>query len=160
SDDWYVAAGELTESAMTLGYVEEARGVADRVNEVAAERPMTAARVIATSRIATTLGVVGLFDAADALLAPIHRGEDAIGKEPAARAFFLSVTSARAQWAGDLERAALLAQEAVACFDVLGDARNAARQLLSAGWALLELGAYTAAESVLVASRAAADRLG
>ncbi|MBX3203622.1 MAG: protein kinase [Labilithrix sp.] len=181
--DWYAAAAEATESAMTLGHVEEARGVADRLLQLAsgvrggpsAGRtevmgasadgpssgvPMTAARVIATSRIATALGVAGLYDVAGALLAPIDRDEAFIAREPTARAFLLSANVARASWEGDLERAAVLAQDAALCFELLGDARNAARQRQSAGWALAELGAYATAEAVLGEARDSAERLG
>ena len=164
--DWYVAAAEATESAMTLGHVAEARAVAERVLEVAfagGEQPvaaMTTARVIATSRIATSLGVAGIYDVAGALLAPIDRDESFIAKDPTARAFLLSANVARASWEGDLEKAAVLAQEAVGCFELLGDGRNAARQRQNAGSALLELGAYSIAESVLRDARESAERLG
>ncbi|MCW5836304.1 MAG: protein kinase [Labilithrix sp.] len=179
--DWYAAAAEATEAAMTLGHVDEAREVAERLLELAsgagrsqrgtaimaggpaaggAGAPMTAARVIATSRIATALGVVGLYDVAGALLAPIDRDEAFIAGEPAARAFLLSANVARASWEGELEKAATLARDAAGCFELLGDARNAARLLQSAGWALSELGAYATAEAVLVEARDAAERLG
>jgi hypothetical protein len=160
SDDWYVAAAEHTESAITLGLVDVARADGERLLAAADDAPMTPARVIATSRIATSLGVVGLYEIADALLAPIDRDEAFIAKEPAARAFLLDANVARATRAGDLERAALLAGDAVASFDLLGDARNAARQRLSAGWALAELGAYAFAESVLDEAAEDAERLG
>ena len=180
--DWYVAAAEATEAAMTLGHVEEARAVAERVLDIsegatsshrghtavmagttlpaAAAAPMTAARVVATSRIAVALGVAGLYETAGALLAPIDRDEAFIAQEPAARAFLLAANVARASWEGDLERAATLAREAVTCFELLGDARNAARQRQNAGFALSELGAYAAAEAVLCEARDAAERLG
>ena len=180
--EWYAAAAEATEAAMTLGHVEEAREVAARVLEISSQpspsarggteimprgnptntgpAPMTAARVVATSRIATALGVAGLYEVAAALLAPIDREEEFIAKEPAARAFLLSANVARASWEGDLERAATLAKDAVVCFDVLGDSRNAARQRQNAGWALSELGAYSIAEAVLREARDAAERLG
>jgi tetratricopeptide (TPR) repeat protein len=160
SDDWYVAAAELTDAAMTLGLVDEARLVAERLLELAPKAPMTAARVIATSRIAIALGVVGLYSVADALLAPIDRAEDVIANEPAARAFLLSANVARAFREGDLERAALSAQEAIATFDLLGDERNAAQQRQMAGWALHELGMYSTAEAVLSEARDTAERLG
>src|SRR5690606_22867880 len=46
-DDWWVAAAEAIEAAMTLGHVEEAKGMAHHLVEVAATAPMTAARAIA-----------------------------------------------------------------------------------------------------------------
>jgi tetratricopeptide (TPR) repeat protein len=171
---WYVAAAEAIEAAMTLGHVDEARALAERLLEasrrpaggtvVVADAPplppnMTVARVMATSRIANALGVAGLYDIAGALLAPIDR-DDFIAKEPTARAFLLSANVARASWEGDLERAAMLAQEAVECFELLGDMRNATRQRQAAGWAYSELGAYAIAEDLLVQARDAAERLG
>ncbi len=179
--DWYSAAAEATEAAMTLGHVDEARSVAERVLEIGTARPstrghtevmpgsnraitaappMTAARVVATSRIAIALGVAGLYDVAGALLAPIDRDEIFIAREPAARAFLLAANVARASWEGDLERAATLASDAVVCFELLGDGRNAARQRQNAGWALSELGAYQMAEAVLGEARDSAERLG
>jgi tetratricopeptide (TPR) repeat protein len=160
-DEWWAAAAEAIEAAITLGYAEEAKGMASHLVEVAATAPMTVARAVATSRVATALGrIAGLYDLASALLDPIERATDFTSKEPAARAFLLSANVARAAWEGDLERAAVLAQEAVVCFELVGDARNATKQRQNAGWALCELGAYSAAEAVLVETRDAAERLG
>jgi eukaryotic-like serine/threonine-protein kinase len=159
ANDWFVAAAEAAEASMTLGHVDEARGVADRLLPLE-DQPMTTARVVATSRIATALGVVGLYDVADSLLRPIERAVEFVAREPAARAFLLSANVTRAAREGDIERAAVLAQDAVVCFDLLGDVRNAARQRQNAGSALLELGAYGIAEAVLGEAAAAAERLG
>ncbi len=158
TDAWYVASAEATESAMTLGHVDEATEVAKHLLEPS---PMTPARVIATARIATSLGrYAGLYDLAAQLLAPIDRETDFIAKEPGARAFLLSANVASALWEGDLERASVLARDAVACFELVGDSRNATRQRLQAGSALTELGAYGAAETVLDEARDDAERLG
>jgi hypothetical protein len=159
-DDWYVALAEHAESAITLGLVAEARAIGERALSAAIGGEMTAARVIATSRIATSLGVVGLYELGAALLAPVDAASDFIAAEPAARAFLLDARVARATRSGDLERAAVLAGDAVACFDLLGDARHAARQRLSAAWALSELGAYAFAESVLDEVTRDVERLG
>ena len=171
-NDWYASVAEATDAAMTLGHVDEARRIAERLLDIAEGRtvvtldssdgppPMTVARVMATSRIATALGVAALYDIAGALLAPIERDEAFIAAEPAARAFLLSANVARALWEGDLEKAATLAQSAIVCFELVGDARNAARQRQHAGWALSELGAYKASETVLRDARDAAERLG
>jgi eukaryotic-like serine/threonine-protein kinase len=139
-------------------------GVAEGVRHAVESASITAARVIATSRIAICLGVAGVYEVADALLQPIERAAASTGRaqpeEPAARAFLLSANVARASRQGDIERAAVLAQDAVVCFDLLGDVRNAARQRQSAGWALSELGAYTIAEGVLIETCRDAERLG
>ncbi|HVH44410.1 MAG TPA: hypothetical protein VM925_18785, partial [Labilithrix sp.] len=186
--EWYAASAEATEAAMILGHSHEARGIAERLLEIAAGKapspfvatggaleqrpesapdpeagdaaPMTIARVVATSRVATVLGVAGLYDSASALLGPIERAEDFTETEHAARAFFEAANVARASWEGDLERAAISAQSAIVCFELVGDARNATRQRQNAGWALAELGAYKAAEVVLREARDAAERLG
>ncbi len=160
-DEWWAAAAEAIEAAMTLGHVEEAKEMARHLVEVAATAPMTVARAIATSRVATSLGALaGLYDLASALLDPLERATDFTSKEPAARAFLLAANVARASWEGDLERAAVLAQEAVVCFELVGDTRNATKQRQNAGWALCELGAYAVAERVLLETRDAAERLG
>ena len=63
-------------------------------------------------------------------------------------------------WLGDIEAAATLAKEAVTCFEVVGDLRNAAVQRDNAGFALLQLGAFAAAETMLVEAITSAEQLG
>jgi ParB-like chromosome segregation protein Spo0J len=83
---------------------------------------MTAARVVSLSRIAVRFMLVGAFNTADALITRVERdAKEVTEKEPAARAFSLSARVSRALWLGDIEPAAMLAQEAVACFDLVGD---------------------------------------
>jgi tetratricopeptide (TPR) repeat protein len=165
SDDWYVAVAEAVDAAMTLGLVVEAELLARRVRELPPEeekaKPMTAARVVSMSRIATRFVVSGGFDVADGLIARVERdGLEVVDREPAARAFALSSRVARAMWLGDIEEAATLAKEAVICFEVVGDLRNAALQRDNAGFALLQLGAFGAAETMLLEAIASAERLG
>jgi tetratricopeptide (TPR) repeat protein len=107
------------------------------------------------------LGRAGGFVTADALITLVERDAvEVVGREPAARAFALSARVARALWLGEIEPAALLAQEAVACFDLVGDERNAAVLRDNAGFALLQLGAFVPAETMLVDAIASAERLG
>jgi tetratricopeptide (TPR) repeat protein len=169
SDDWYMAVAEAVDASMTLGMISEAELLARRVRELQdevgapgeARRDMTAARVVAMSRIAVRFVVSGGFEIADALISRVTRDATVVtDREPAARAFALSARVARAMWLGDMEPAAALAQEAIICFDVVGDVRNAAGQRDNAGFAFLQLGAFAAAEGVLLDSIAAAERLG
>jgi tetratricopeptide (TPR) repeat protein len=162
TDDWYFAAAERAEAAMTLGLVDEVRDVTDRILDIVpdAETITSIAHVIATSRIAIVLGIAGLYERANALLARVGGAKDLIEREPAARAHLDAAGVERASLEGDLERAAVLAQDAVVCFDLIGDVRNAAGQRQKAGWALAELGAYSIAEGVLSESRDCAERLG
>ena len=105
--------------------------------------------------------VSGGFDIADALISRVERdAKSVVDREPAARAFALAARVAHAMWLGDIELAATLAQEATTCFDVVGDVRNAAMQRDNAGFALLQLGAFTAAQAVLLEAIASAERLG
>ena len=159
TDDAYVAAAEAVEAAITLGHVDEASLVAESVRAIVAPA-VTTPRVVATTRIAIALGVVGNYAPAIALLAPFEGASELLGNDDAARAFLLAAKVARSSWEGDNEQTAIRAQEAALCFDVLGDQRNAARQRLAAGWALTEMGAYNAAEAVLGSAREDAERLG
>lgn len=159
TDDAYVAAAEAVEAAITLGHVAEGSLVAESVRAIVAPA-ITTPRVVATTRIAIALGVVGNYAPAIALLAPFEGAFELLGSDDAARAFLLAAKVARSSWEGDNEQTAIRAQEAALCFDVLGDQRNAARQRLAAGWALTEMGAYGAAEAVLGSARADAERLG
>lgn len=122
---------------------------------------MTAARVIAASRIVTRLTVIGIYATTDELIVPVERDSVAlVAKEPGARGFLLAAQVARANFRGDIEDAAQLGQQAVACFDVVGDLRNAAIQRHQAGYALVQLGLFTMAESVLRDAIAQAEKLG
>ena len=165
SDDWYVAVAEAVDAAMTLGLLGEAELLAQRIRELEPDEGsafvMTASRVVAMSRIAVRFVISGGFDIADALILRVERhAKDVIDREPAARAFALSARVARAMWLGDIEDAATLSQEAITCFDVVGDVRNAAVQRDNAGFALIQLGAFAASESMLVEAIASAERLG
>jgi tetratricopeptide (TPR) repeat protein len=165
SDDWYVAVAEAVDAAMTLGHTEEAELLARRVQELLPEGeerpPMTAPRVVAMSRVAVRLLMAGRFEMADALVTRVEReAREVLEREPAARAFALSARVARAMWLGDIEEAAALAAEAYECFEVVGDLRNAAVQRDNAGFALLQLGAFAAAQTTLVEAIASAERLG
>ncbi len=162
SDEWYVAAAERVEAATTLGLADEVRGVTSILMDIVPvpTSEITVAHVLATSRIAIALVVLGQYDNATTLLSRVSNAKELIEKEPAARAFLDAAGVAKAAWEGDLERAATLAQDAVVCFDLIGDVRNAARQRQKAGWALCELGMYVLAESVLQDARDSAERLG
>jgi eukaryotic-like serine/threonine-protein kinase len=114
-----------------------------------------------TSRIVTRLTVIGFYENIDALLTPIERGAgDVVAKETGARGFLNAAQGARANLRGDIEDASMLGQQAVACFDVVGDLRNAAIQRHQAGWALVQLGLFTMAESVLRDAIAQSEKLG
>ncbi len=165
SDEWYVAVAEAVDATMTLGLGVEAELLARRVRELEPTteepQPITAARVVAISRVAVRFVVSGGIEIADALIARVERdAQSVIDREPAARAFALSARVAQAMWRGDMERASTLAEEAITCFDVVGDVRNAAVQRENAGFALLQLGALDAAESILLEAIASAERLG
>ncbi|MBX3188798.1 MAG: protein kinase [Labilithrix sp.] len=167
SDHWYVAVAEAVDAATTLGKSDEADLLSRRVRELEPESTrsgverITASRVIATSRIAHRLILTSRFESADAMIARLQTdARDVVERDASARAFLLSARVAQALWLGDIEPAALLAEEAVACFDTVGDLRNAAAQRDNAGFALLQLGAFARAEGFLTDAIAAAERLG
>jgi tetratricopeptide (TPR) repeat protein len=165
SDEWYMAIAEAVDASMTLSLVVEAEVLARRVRELSPDvneaQPMTAPRVVAMSRIALRFLVSGGFEIADALISRVQSdAKEVTLREPAARAFLLSACVARSMWVGDIETAATLAQEAIACFDLVGDVRNAAVQRDHAGFALIQLGAFAASERMLLEAIASAERLG
>ena len=165
TDGWYVGVAEAVDATMNLGLMAEADELASRVRELTLQgvlpQPMTTARVVALSRIAQRFVVSGGFETAEALIKRVERDASAVvEREPAARAWALSSRVARALWLGDIEPAAMLAQEAIACFDVVGDERSAAMQRDHAGFALIQLGSFAAAEGVLAAAIESAERLG
>jgi tetratricopeptide (TPR) repeat protein len=162
-DDWYVAVAEGVDATMTLGLAPEAERFAKQLRDLEDDPAvgMTAARVVATSRVAVRFLVAGNFEVADGLIERVQRDAEAVlAAEPAARAFALAARVAHAMWLGAIEIAAELAQEAVVGFDLVGDVRNAAVQRDNAGFALLQLGQFAAAERMLVEAIASAERLG
>ena len=162
TEEWYAAAAEAVDAATVLGFGDEARALAASVIEAGGEgATMSPARVIALSRIAVRVMLAGAFDTAAAMIERAEReGAEIVEREPAARAFVLAARVARARWLGDLAEAATVAQEAVACFELVGDFRHAALQRNLAGFALVQLGAFPAAEATLQAALADAERLG
>jgi tetratricopeptide (TPR) repeat protein len=169
SDDWCAAAAEAVEAATTIGAVSEVRPIAEVLAQATgtsggssgALPEMTSARVIAASRVVPKLILGGMFDEADSIIRRIER--DAHGvlmDDPAARAFLLAARVARAEWIGDIEACATLAKEATACFEEVGDARNAAVQRDKAGFGFLKLGLFTVAAEHFEQAHAAAEELG
>jgi eukaryotic-like serine/threonine-protein kinase len=163
TDGWCAALAEAVEAAGILGHRDEARVLASQVRPGgdAEGAPMTTARVVAMARIAMRILGSGAFELASALINDIDReAHELASREPAARAFLLGARSCRAQWLGDVGQAAVLAQEAVTEFELVGDVRNAARQRNVAGLSLVQLGAFPSAEAMLERALADAQRLG
>jgi tetratricopeptide (TPR) repeat protein len=160
---WFGAASEAVAAGVVLGRFDAVVTLAVDVRERLAgdAGALDAERVIATSRIAVRILSTGLFDVADALIARVERdGRAVVENDPAARAAMLAARVARAKWNGDIAEAAKLAQEAVACFELVGDVRNAVDQRNISGFCLVQLGAFHEAETVLREATAAAERLG
>ncbi len=162
-DEWYGAASEAVAAGAVLGHFEAVCALAEEVRDrlAADTRALDTGRIVATSRIAVRILSMGLFAVADALIARVERdGREIVESDPAARAAVLAARVARAKWNGDIADAAQLAQEAVACFELVGDVRNAVDQRNISGFCLMQLGAYQEAEAVLRAATDAAERLG
>lgn len=156
---WFVAAAEAFESAITIPKVDEALAVSEEV--ASNESDVSSESVSAICRVAARLIVAGYFDRGNALLSRVERSaSELVERDPSVRGHVLATRVIRAKWLGDIEDAVILAQEAVGCFELVGDTRNAARHKDIAGHALVHLGAFTAAESMLKQSMEAADRMG
>ena len=88
SDDWCAAAAEAVDAAAILGLHVEMSALTSTLTSLA---PNTAARIIATGRVADRLVMAGAFEQAKAAIDRIERESAAIlESEPAARAFTLS----------------------------------------------------------------------
>ena len=161
-DGWFAAAAEAIAAEVVLGHSSAVSALATEVRaRVGGEGTLDAERIVAISRIAVRILSTGLFAIADDLIGRVEReGREIVENDPAAKAASLAARVARAKWTGDIADAAKLAQDAVACFELVGDVRNAVDQRNLSGFCLLQLGAFQEAESVFRDATDAAERLG
>ena len=161
SDAWCAAVAEHVDASVATGSPKEAIALSRELVEVLDRSAPTAARVTAAARVAERVIFVGELDSVDAVLSWVNRrGQTVVESDPGARAFVFLARLNRAKWRGNLEDAAVFAQEAVDCFEVLGDARNASMQRQEAAFALMQLGAFPMAARIVDEAVAQAERLG
>ena len=160
SREWYDIAGELAMAWSKLGESE-------RVDDLAAELRASArsgsdhlGRLIAMAKLSQALFVVGRHEYADALLTAVE-GEAYALDEAALLAANIHIGRAyRADSAiGDPGAVLEELERCAACFEAVGDVRNACLQRSNVGYARFELGLYEQAEVDLRSALAAAERM-
>ncbi|MBI2394529.1 MAG: protein kinase [Deltaproteobacteria bacterium] len=156
---WYDAAGELAVSASLRGSNERLVEVGELLRTVPLRADMLGAQIIAFSRAATWLMLLGYSKEAASDVRPLGLGEALCArideaaallpeKEPAVVARVHYTQATRALVAGDLGEYLRLSEAAAAEFERAGIVRSLNVQRRNIGIALVQLGAWAEAERV------------
>ena len=158
STAWFRAATQAGLAAGKRGDFDAVEVIIGTVIAAASEPGLLDAGISCLSQLAVHLIFGGRYGAADDLLADIDRLAAERGRiEPHASARLHEVRAVRATVSGDLGVGLDAFQAALAGYQQIGDARNAAATRSNLGFVFAELGDFAAAERAL---RAAADAVG
>jgi hypothetical protein len=164
---WLTAHGEIGTSSIKLGDGEMLLRAADELESALAGAPapsspaLAAARVLACTRVAAPLFLLGRGDRAGPLLARAAALEaETPTRDPAVRARVLEARALAALSRGSSGEFLALADGAAAAFAEVGDLRNAAVQRANMGAVHVSLGADAEAERLLAEVLDTADRMG
>jgi eukaryotic-like serine/threonine-protein kinase len=147
---WYAALGHL---AILGSYLGKNDGFATILTELAGlegKGRVSAAHVIAASRLAVSLVRAGLVDrAAQTLSSARAAAEPGTEDEPRVRAWIFVAVAELTMYAGDPTSYLRHLEAAVTCFAEAGDARNACLQRSNIGNGYMQLGAFARAKGLL-----------
>jgi tetratricopeptide (TPR) repeat protein len=162
SASWLTAVSEIGANAMRTGDVPALLQAAEDLASLPDPPPdLSAARVLACTRLAAPLFLLGKGDLADRLMATADAL--AVGRaaeDPAVRSRVLETRALEALVAGLSGEFLALATAAAVGFTEYGDLRNAAVQRTNVGSVFVSLGAYPEAERELTDVLATAERVG
>ncbi|WP_437629466.1 protein kinase domain-containing protein [Sorangium sp. So ce854] len=157
---WYVAVGDVGQTAGRLGHHDQLVALADELAGAWSEDDATGPAVMATTRVAVRLFFAGSYDRAEALGARIEAVAGRFSGDPAVSGPVFRVLGVRAQFAGQLDRCRALTEASLRCFEQTGDARNACVARGNLAEAEIRLGAYAEAVALLRGAVADAERMG
>jgi tetratricopeptide (TPR) repeat protein len=162
SDAWHFAAAELATAAGRLSDGDALTSLVAAVHASESERTAsTDARLVSRSRAAFALFSVGRHEEAEALLDEVESiGASRVDADPVIAARVHAARTTRALWRNDVEALLRLSQQAADRFEQAGDLRSACSHWVNVGFACMELGAWSRAETALVRAVADANRLG
>ncbi len=161
-DGWAVAAGELGLALGVQGQAPRLAALGQALCDATVQtQGSVERRVVAMTRVAEQLIIVGETVLADALLARLTSVEPQLAeRDPAALGRVLTVRALRARFAGRAEENLRIVEAAVAAFERAGDRRNLCMRRERLGYARLEIGDNELAAATLKEALAAAEQLG
>ncbi len=148
---WYGAAGELAVASALRGANDRLREVGELLRDVPLDREMLGAQIIAWSRAATWLVLLGFAkdSIGDALCARIDEAAELLeGPDPAVTARVHYTRATRALVAGDISEYLRLSQAAADDFETAGILRSLYVLRRNIGLGYLQLGDNVGAERV------------
>ncbi|KYG06255.1 protein kinase [Sorangium cellulosum] len=157
---WYVAVGDVGQTAGRLGHHEQLLALADELAGAWSEDEATGPAVMATTRVAVRLFFAGSYDRAEALSARIHAVAGRFSGDPVVSGPVFRALGVRALFAGHLDRCRALTEASLRCFEQAGDIRNACVARGNLAEAEIRLGAYAEAVDLLRGAVADAERMG
>jgi len=162
SAGWATAATEVVRSAnIVLGDPQRPEQLASALGAMVKRHRGGDEVVLAASRVAQSLFMLGRIDSAESLLATIEdAAAERIERDPLLRARVATTRAKRALVHGDVGSHLAFNAAAAADFTLAGDARLACTAGVSVGYGLLEVGQYEEADVQLRAALATAERMG
>ncbi|AGP35131.1 serine/threonine-protein kinase [Sorangium cellulosum] len=157
---WYVAVGDVGQTAGRLGHHEQLVALADELSSAWSEGEATGPAVMASTRVAVRLFFAGSYDRAEALHARIQAVAGRFSGDPAVSGPVFRALGVRARFAGHLDRCRALIEASLRCFEQAGDIRNACVARGNLAEAEIKLGAYAEAVALLRGAVADAERMG
>jgi tetratricopeptide (TPR) repeat protein len=162
SDDvrWYEAAGELAVASSLRGANERLVEVGELLSAVPLRTEMIGAQIVAWSRAATWLVLLGFAPLGDALCTRIDEAAAQLtGPDPSVTARVLYTRATHALVAGDTAEYLRLSEAAAEDFDQAGILRSLNVQRRNVGIAHVQLGNYAEAERRFHVLLTEADRM-
>ncbi|WP_437300405.1 hypothetical protein [Sorangium sp. So ce426] len=157
---WYVAVGDVGQTAGRLGHHERLVALADELAGAWSDDGTTGPAVMAATRVVVRLFFAGVYDRAELLHARIEAVAGRFSGDPAVSGPIFRALSVRAQFAGHLDRCRALTEASLRCFEQTGDVRNACVARGNLAEAEIRLGAYAEAVALLRGAVADAERMG
>jgi tetratricopeptide (TPR) repeat protein len=158
---WYTAAGLVATAAADADSAEMLITISNALCGMSPDDADVGPYLIAMSRAADRLLLLGRYEFAESLMARIRALEKhAAAAEPAVAAWIHRIRAYYARFLGDPATFASEMSKAAECFDDAGDLRNACLQRGNAGSGYLHGGAYDLAHHVLRDALDTAERLG
>jgi tetratricopeptide (TPR) repeat protein len=156
---WFVAAEQRIFGLGKAGRYEELESIVEAVSTVTPEEDARGAYAVALGRGSWFLVHACRFEHARAVLSQLE-GTAGLETDLGAAAQLDAIRAGHALYAEDWESCVALSQSAIQRFEMAGDPRGSAMQLVFVADAYKELGAYDRAEPIFREAIATASRMG
>jgi serine/threonine protein kinase/tetratricopeptide (TPR) repeat protein len=158
---WCVAAEQLTYGLGKIGKYDELGALVESVRCITPEEDATGAYAIALGRGSWFLVHACRFEQARSVLSRVNELASTLSNDDVGPAAQIdAIRAGHALYAEDFEACLALSQSAVARFELAGDPRAVAMQLVFMGDSYKELGVYEKAEPIFREAIATSSRMG